>query len=258
MSSPAPRRLHLALTVNGEPAEAAVDPTKTLLEVLREDLQLTGTKHGCELGECGACAVLRRRRAGAVVPGAGARVRGPRGRDGRGAGRGRAARTRCRRPSPTSARRSAATARRASCMTAKALLDREPQSVARARSARRCRATCAAAPATCRSSRRSRPRPRGCRRAGAERQREHRRRSHGGVIGKPRRRVDGRAKVTGQTQVRRRPAAAAHAALQAAALDRAARAHPRRSTSSRAPRDAGRAPRCSPATTSRSPTASCR
>jgi carbon-monoxide dehydrogenase small subunit len=50
-------RLHLALTVNGEPAEAAVDPAKTLLEVLREDLQLTGTKHGCELGECGACAV---------------------------------------------------------------------------------------------------------------------------------------------------------------------------------------------------------
>ena len=45
-------------TVNGEMAEAAVDPTKTLLEVLREDLQLTGTKHGCELGECGACAVL--------------------------------------------------------------------------------------------------------------------------------------------------------------------------------------------------------
>jgi aerobic-type carbon monoxide dehydrogenase small subunit (CoxS/CutS family) len=58
MTSPVRTRLHLALTVNGEPAEAAVDPTKTLLEVLREDLQLTGTKHGCELGECGACAVL--------------------------------------------------------------------------------------------------------------------------------------------------------------------------------------------------------
>jgi len=51
-------KLHLSLTVNGEPAEALVDPDKTLLEVLREDLQLTGTKHGCELGECGACAVL--------------------------------------------------------------------------------------------------------------------------------------------------------------------------------------------------------
>jgi aerobic-type carbon monoxide dehydrogenase small subunit (CoxS/CutS family) len=51
-------KLRLKLTVNGEPAEALVDPDKTLLEVLREDLQLTGTKHGCELGECGACAVL--------------------------------------------------------------------------------------------------------------------------------------------------------------------------------------------------------
>jgi len=52
------RKLRLALTVNGERAEVLVDAYKTLLEVLREDLQLTGTKHGCELGECGACAVL--------------------------------------------------------------------------------------------------------------------------------------------------------------------------------------------------------
>jgi carbon-monoxide dehydrogenase small subunit len=51
-------KVRLVLTVNGEPAEALVDGYKTLLEVLREDLQLTGTKHGCELGECGACAVL--------------------------------------------------------------------------------------------------------------------------------------------------------------------------------------------------------
>ena len=49
---------HVRLTVNGEPQEAAFLPHKTLLEVLREDLALTGTKHGCELGECGACAVL--------------------------------------------------------------------------------------------------------------------------------------------------------------------------------------------------------
>src|SRR4026207_831322 len=48
----------LHLSVNGEAAEASVAPYKTLLEVLREDLNLTGTKHGCELGECGACAVL--------------------------------------------------------------------------------------------------------------------------------------------------------------------------------------------------------
>jgi aerobic-type carbon monoxide dehydrogenase small subunit (CoxS/CutS family) len=51
-------KAHVRLTVNGEPQEAAFLPHKTLLEVLREDLALTGTKHGCELGECGACAVL--------------------------------------------------------------------------------------------------------------------------------------------------------------------------------------------------------
>ncbi len=50
--------LPLSLEVNGETVETAVAPYKTLLEVLREDLGLTGTKHGCELGECGACAVL--------------------------------------------------------------------------------------------------------------------------------------------------------------------------------------------------------
>jgi aerobic-type carbon monoxide dehydrogenase small subunit (CoxS/CutS family) len=52
------RSQQLALSVNGETLEATFAPYKTLLEVLREDLGLTGTKHGCELGECGACAVL--------------------------------------------------------------------------------------------------------------------------------------------------------------------------------------------------------
>ncbi|MGH2447174.1 MAG: (2Fe-2S)-binding protein [Chloroflexota bacterium] len=46
------------LRVNGEERQVAFEPYKTLLEVLREDLDLTGTKHGCELGECGACSVL--------------------------------------------------------------------------------------------------------------------------------------------------------------------------------------------------------
>ncbi|MBI4446983.1 MAG: (2Fe-2S)-binding protein [Acidobacteria bacterium] len=46
------------LRVNGRDYHVAVAPSKTLLEVLREDLRLTGTKHGCELGECGTCAVL--------------------------------------------------------------------------------------------------------------------------------------------------------------------------------------------------------
>ncbi|HEY2807036.1 MAG TPA: (2Fe-2S)-binding protein, partial [Gemmatimonadales bacterium] len=52
------RRARLTLTVNGESRDVVFDGYKTLLELLREDLGLTGTKHGCELGECGACAVL--------------------------------------------------------------------------------------------------------------------------------------------------------------------------------------------------------
>ena len=51
-------KAHMTLRVNGELMEVAFAPHKTLLEVLREDLGLTGTKHGCELGECGTCAVL--------------------------------------------------------------------------------------------------------------------------------------------------------------------------------------------------------
>jgi len=48
----------LNLQVNGETKEVATEVNKTLLEVLREDMGLTGTKHGCELGECGTCTVL--------------------------------------------------------------------------------------------------------------------------------------------------------------------------------------------------------
>lgn len=44
--------------VNGEQTAIDVEPTKTLLDVLREDLFLTGTKRGCDSGECGACTVL--------------------------------------------------------------------------------------------------------------------------------------------------------------------------------------------------------
>ena len=51
-------RARLKLTVNGEEREVLAPVHHTLLEVLREEMGLTGTKHGCELGECGTCTVL--------------------------------------------------------------------------------------------------------------------------------------------------------------------------------------------------------
>ena len=51
-------RVLASFVVNGEPVSVAIAPHATLLEVVREDLGLTGTKHGCELGECGTCTLL--------------------------------------------------------------------------------------------------------------------------------------------------------------------------------------------------------
>jgi carbon-monoxide dehydrogenase small subunit len=51
------RKSHVSTIVNGEPIEFLCDPPQTLLEVLREELQLTGTKEGCGTGDCGACTI---------------------------------------------------------------------------------------------------------------------------------------------------------------------------------------------------------
>ncbi|MGD0626396.1 MAG: (2Fe-2S)-binding protein [Thermodesulfobacteriota bacterium] len=56
--SPEANKILLKMVVNGKAVEVMVNPTQTLLKVLREDLGLTGTKKGCEQGDCGACTVL--------------------------------------------------------------------------------------------------------------------------------------------------------------------------------------------------------
>lgn len=52
------KTINLKFTVNGQLCQIITLPNRTLLEVLREDLNLTGTKNGCEVGECGACTVI--------------------------------------------------------------------------------------------------------------------------------------------------------------------------------------------------------
>ena len=52
------KKLQLSFTVNGRPVEILVASNRTLVQILREDLRLTGTKHGCGAGDCGSCTVL--------------------------------------------------------------------------------------------------------------------------------------------------------------------------------------------------------
>jgi len=58
LDRPEERSFRLRLKVNGEPREAVVPPWVTLLDFLRDELKLTGTKKGCDHGQCGACTVL--------------------------------------------------------------------------------------------------------------------------------------------------------------------------------------------------------
>jgi carbon-monoxide dehydrogenase small subunit len=49
---------HVTTTINGEAAEYLCEPQETLLDVLRDEVGLTGTKEGCSSGDCGACSVM--------------------------------------------------------------------------------------------------------------------------------------------------------------------------------------------------------
>jgi len=199
-------RLRLALTVNGEDRDVVVASYKTLLEVLREDLALTGTKHGCELGECGACAVLLDGELVlsclvAAVECEGRSVTSVEGLAARGRGC-----MRCRPRSPITARRSAATARRGMLLAAKSLLDRKRRSEPRPDRRGAVGAdlplhgvlqifdAVEAAAARCAASGRRRRSFRASEVTMAKGEREF------GVLGKPLRRVDAVGKVTGETR----------------------------------------------------------
>ena len=51
-------KYHVTTTINGEPTEFLCEPQQTLLDVLRDELELTGTKEGCSSGDCGACSIM--------------------------------------------------------------------------------------------------------------------------------------------------------------------------------------------------------
>src|SRR5512145_1101701 len=53
-----PKKIHVQATINGRPTDFLCEPRQSLLEVLRDELRLTGSKEGCNNGNCGACNVI--------------------------------------------------------------------------------------------------------------------------------------------------------------------------------------------------------
>ena len=53
-----PKKIHIQTTINGKPTDVLCEPRQSLLEVLRDELRLTGSKEGCNNGNCGACSVM--------------------------------------------------------------------------------------------------------------------------------------------------------------------------------------------------------
>ena len=79
-------KLHVTTTVNGDPVEFLCEPEQTLLDVLRDELELTGSKEGCATGDCGACSVMLDGRLVCACLVLGAEAEGTRGRHHRGPG----------------------------------------------------------------------------------------------------------------------------------------------------------------------------
>ena len=121
-----PTRTHVTATINGEETEFLCEPRQSLLEVLRDELGLTGAKEGCNNGNCGACSVHPGRPARQLLLRAGRRGRGRDDHDRSKGSRSRAACTRCSRLPRRARRCSAASARPGFIVAAKALLDKNP------------------------------------------------------------------------------------------------------------------------------------
>ena len=190
--------MKLTITVNGERREAdGVWEGESLLNALRDDLDLPGSKNACEQGECGSCSVLPRRHARVRLPRARRPGRGPRRDHGRGHRRRREP---ARRPAGDGRRRRrpvrllhAGLRRRLARPAASAIRARPSP-----RSARRSPATSAAARATRRSSTRSSSPPAGWPHDRADHHPPRATSSVPGRVGENSQRIDGVPKVRGE------------------------------------------------------------